>query len=136
VPFQSHQGSEDNRIVYSCDGEVWNRITEPVYFSTNGGTYTFTETFPCNQDQIATFFPFSHQRMADYIEWISLSEWASLTFLGSSPQGKDIDVVTITNMEIAAENKDEIYIIGRQHTAETASSHMLEGIIDFLISDD
>ena len=32
--------------------------------------------------------------------------------------------------------KKVIYIVGRQHAAETSSSHMLEGLINFLISDE
>jgi hypothetical protein len=51
-------------------------------------------------------------------------------------QGREINLLTITNPAISADAKDEIYIIGRQHAAETASSYMLKGMIDFLISDD
>jgi len=74
--------------------------------------------------------------MHDYVDTISSSQWATETVLGSSEQGRDIDLLTITNTSIPIANKKIIYIIGRQHSAETASSHMLKGMIDFLISSD
>ena len=135
VPFLSHQGSEENQIVYSCDGETWNRLTQHIYSSANGGTYTVTETFPCDEVQISTFFPFSYQRMQDIVHAAGMSQWATSEFLGYSLQGLFIDQLTITNPAIASEDKDHIYIIGRQHAAETSSSHMLAGMIEFLLSD-
>ncbi|MCP4263658.1 MAG: hypothetical protein GY774_40045, partial [Planctomycetes bacterium] len=136
VPFLAHQGTEENQMVHSCDGETWNRFIQHTYTSDNGGTYTITETFLCDEVQIATFFPFSYQRMQDFIDTVTLSEWTTRTVLGSSLQGRAIDLLTITNPGVPAGNKEQIYIIGRQHAAETASSHMLKGMIDFLISDD
>lgn len=136
VPFLAHQGPEENQMVYSCDGETWNRLSQHTYSSAVGGTYTVTETFLCDEVQIATFFPFSYQRMQDLIDAAAASQWATTELLGYSLQGLDIDLLTITNPAIPSEDKQRIYIIGRQHAAETASSHMLKGMIEFLLSAD
>jgi hypothetical protein len=135
VPFLAQQG-QDRQIVYSCDGETWNRFTQYAYSTANAGTYTINQTFVCDEVQIATFFPFSYVRMQDFIDTVSLSEWATQTLLGSSLQGRDIDLITITNTGIPASTKKHIYIVGRHHAAETSSSHMLEGLINFMISSD
>ena len=37
--------------------------------------YTFTETFACDEVQVATFFPFSYSKMQDFIDTASASEW-------------------------------------------------------------
>ncbi len=132
VPFLKSTTNEA-QLVYSCDGENWNRLTNHSYL---GGTYTFSETFTCDEPQIATFFPFSYTRMRHFVDIVSTSEWVNRAFLGSSEQGRDIDLLTITNPAIPTTLKKIVYIIGRQHAGETASSHMLEGLIDFLISDD
>jgi len=134
VPFLADPSGE-NQIIYSCDGINWNRLTPHSYSSDSGGTYTFTKTFPCDEAQIATFFPFSSENMSSYADMVNSSQWADKTILGSSYQGRDIDLLTITNTAIPVSNKKIIYIVGRQHSAETSSSHMLEGMIDFLISD-
>jgi len=124
---------EEAQMVYSCDGENWDRMTNHSY---SANTYTFRETFTCDEVQIATFFPFSYTKMSDFVDSVSSSPWADKDFLGCSEQGRDIDLLTITNTAIPIEDKKIIYIIGRQHAAETASSHMLEGMINFLISND
>ncbi|MCP4413023.1 MAG: hypothetical protein GY808_10735, partial [Gammaproteobacteria bacterium] len=116
----------------SYNGDDWYRLTNNSYDS---GTYTITETFTQDTVQIATFFPFSYQKMHDYVDLIETSEWATESILGSSHQGRDIDLLTITNTSVPSANKKIICIVGRQHSAETSSSHMLKGLIDFLISD-
>jgi hypothetical protein len=127
--------THEAQMVYSCDGENWNRITSHSY---SGGTYTFSKTFTCSGPQIATFFPFSYTRMQNFVNAVAViaSAWVQKSILGSSEQGRNIDLLTITNPAVPLENKKVIYIIGRQHAAETSSSHMLEGLINFLISDD
>jgi hypothetical protein len=120
-------------MVYSCDGENWNRITNHSYSSP---TYTFTQNFTCSEPQIATFYPFSYTRMQSFVNAVGVSEWADTAVLGSSAQGRNIDLLTITNPDFPVAEKKVIYIVGRQHAAETSSSHMLEGLINFLISDE
>ncbi len=126
---------QESQMVYTCDGLDWERLTDYSY-AAGTGTYTFTQTFPCDSAQIATFFPFSYGYMHDYVDFVSTSQWATETVLGQSEQGRDIDLLTISNTAIPAGDKTDIYIIGRQHSGEIASSHMLEGMIDFLISGD
>lgn len=132
VPFLSNTEHEV-QMIYRCDGENWDRLTHHSY---EVGTYLFWETFTCDVVQIATFFPFSSTKMSDFVDAVSASPWAEKAVLGSSEQGRDIDLLTITNTAIPIEDKEIVYIIGRQHAAETASSHMVEGMINFLISND
>jgi hypothetical protein len=134
VPFlYNDDPSGEVQMVYSYDGENWSRLTNHSYLSP---VYTVTQTFTQNNVQIATFFPFSYEKMSNFVDTVSGSQWATETVLGSSHQLRDIDLLTITNTAIPIGNKNVIYIISRQHAAETAGSHMLEGLIDFLISDD
>jgi len=135
VKFLAEQ-THENQMVYSCDGENWHRLVQHSYSPADGGTYTFIQTFPCDEPQIATFFPFAYQTMQDYLDTVGGSMWATKTSLGSSSQERSLDLLTITNTAMPSTNKKTIYIIGRQHAAETSSSHMLEGMVDFLVSGD
>jgi Cytosolic carboxypeptidase N-terminal domain len=47
--------TNEAQLVYSFDGENWNRLAHHSY---SGETYTFSETFTCDEPQIATFFPY------------------------------------------------------------------------------
>ena len=60
----------------------------------------------------------------------------TVELLGTSEQGRDIELLTITNDASSDPDKEDIFIIGRQHAAESGSSYMIQGLIDFLISDD
>ena len=130
VPFLTNTVHEV-QIVYSYDGTNWSRFTNHTY---TAGTYKFWKNFTANQVQIATFFPFSYSTMQEYLETVNASQFAVKTVLGKSTQNRDIDLLTITNPGISNATKKVVYIIGRQHSAETTSSHMLKGMIDFLIS--
>jgi uncharacterized repeat protein (TIGR02543 family) len=131
VPFLSTT-SEEAQMVYSYDGIDWSRFTNHSYSS---GIYTFSTTFTNNQVYVATFFPFSYTEMQSYTNTVDASPWAVKSILGSSEQSREISLLKITNSSIPDADKKVIYIIGRQHSAETCSSHMLKGLIDFLISD-
>jgi len=130
VPFLANTGHEV-QMVYSYDGMNWSRFTNHTYAA---GIYRFWKNFTANQVQIATFFPFSYTEMHNYLETTNASQFAVKTVLGKSTQNRDIDLLTITNPSISNATKKIVYIIGRQHSAETTSSHMLKGMIDFLIS--
>ncbi len=132
VPFLSEPNREA-QLVYSYDGETWQRITDHALA---GNTYSFVETFTSDTVRIATFFPFSANEMSDLVDDAALSPWATKLVLGASHHGRDIDLLTITNPLIPDAQKRVIYIVGRQHAAETSSSHMLQGLIEFLIADD
>ncbi len=132
VPFLADTAHE-SQMVYTCDGANWNRITNHSY---SVPMYEFTQTFTCDEAQIATFFPFSFTKMSDFVDTVSTSPWVDAQVLGVSEQGRDLDLLVITDPAIPTEDKTVIYIIGRQHAAETADSHMLEGMIEFLISSD
>jgi hypothetical protein len=131
IPFL--QDTDHNpQLVYSYDGITWNRLTNHTY---SAGVYTFWKNFTENEVQIATFFPFSYTAMQDYLETVNASQWAIKTTLGKSQQNRNISLLTITNPIVPNSTKKTIYIVGRQHASETASSHMLQGLINFLISD-
>jgi hypothetical protein len=131
VPFLSTL-SQEAQMVYSYDGENWFRFTNHSY---SDGTYTFAGTFTNNEVYVATFFPFSYTEMQGYTNTVDASPWGVKSILGSSEQDREISLLKITNPSIPDNDKKVIYIIGRQHSAETCSSHMLRGMIDFLISE-
>jgi len=130
VPFLSDT-THTVHLVYSYNGIQWNRLTN---YSYTAGTYTFWKNFSENDAQIATFFPFNYTDMQNYLQIVNTSQWAEISILGTSTQNRNISLLTITNLGVANNTKKIVYIIGRQHSAETSSSHMLQGFIDFLIS--
>jgi hypothetical protein len=132
APFLS-DAKQEAQLLYCEGGDLWQRFEEHESVE---GIYSFTQAFTGNEVRIATFFPFSAERMDRFVDAAGRSPWATKRVLGRSHGGREIDLLTITNPRIAPERKKVIYILGRQHAAETCSSHMLEGMIDFLLSED
>jgi len=132
ITFLSETGKNDAHLVYSCDGATWNRITTHSYASP---TFTFTKNFECDEPQIAMFFPFSYTEMQNYLDSIDENQYVQRSSLGLSQEGRNLDLVVITNKSVPLANKKIIYIMGRIHSAETINSFMIEGMIDFLLSD-
>jgi hypothetical protein len=54
--------------------------------------------------------------------------------VGLTLGSNEVDLLEITNSEILNRNRKAVWILARQHPGETTSGFMLEGIIDFLLS--
>lgn len=132
VPFLAAL-PRDRQLVYSYDGETWLRIPN---YSYAGGIYSFTQSFTEDAVFIATFFPFSSERMSDRVDAAATTPWATKTVLGQSHQGRDVDLLTITDPAVPDAGKQTIYIVSRQHAAESAASWSLDAMIEYLVSDD
>jgi hypothetical protein len=125
---------DESQLVTSCDGERWERITEHSYDEREGGTYRFTHRFDCDRPRVATFFPSSWEDLDRWTRIKGKHPHASLSILGQSAQGRDLYELKITNPELPDAGKRTVFVLGRQHAAETAGSHQLTGMVDFLLS--
>lgn len=54
--------------------------------------------------------------------------------LCTSSMGSQIHMLHITNFAQKKDPKQLIYVIGRQHPGETPASFIVEGLINFLLS--
>ena len=138
VEGNSFFGEQDHdvQMVWSCDAESWLRLEEHAYRPDDGGTYVVTQAFSCDPVTVATFFPFSVATMEAWLDQVVEHADVSLSTLGSSEQGRDIRMLAVTNGALPDEGKRSVFVVGRQHAAETAGSHQLAGLVDFLLSGD
>jgi hypothetical protein len=125
---------EENQVVYSCDGSTWARITDHSTSPLAGGTHRFEQAFDCDSPRVATFFPYPWEQLDRWTRTTGKDPRASLSILGQSAQGRDIHELTITNPAVPDAGKPTVFILGRQHAGETAGSHQLTGLVDFLLS--
>ena len=57
------------------------------------------------------------------------SPYLNIYSLGITPQGQNLTVFNITDPSVDDEGKKKVYIIAQQHSGETASSYVAEGLI-------
>jgi hypothetical protein len=148
-------GSEtlaEHQMVYSFDQKRW------AYFDCNelrdDGTFAFSNDAPFAEDEVFVAYglPYPYQRVVDHTERISSSPWIHPTasgnralVVGRSPGGiDDIDRkirprniygYRISDDGVAA-TKVKVVLVSGVHANESLASYVLEGLVDFVLSDD
>ncbi|WP_432798958.1 M14 family zinc carboxypeptidase [Poriferisphaera sp. WC338] len=142
----------DHQMVYSYDQNNW------FYFDNNGrdgsGGYEFSNNTNFTQDNVyvAYAFPYSYGRAAQHTASIKNNPYVHATnssnsnlIIGQSPGGiddigrtiapRDMFGYKITDTSSSAPKK-KIVLASGLHANEVLGNHTLEGMIDFLLSDD
>ena len=143
---------EEHAMVYSYDKVDWH-FFENNNRDQNQGTYTFSKNGAFTEEQVYVAYgiPYPYQRTVAHTASIASSPWVSSTssananlIIGQSPGGiddlgrniapRDMHAFHITDPNYAGP-KSKIVLLGGVHSQETLANYMLEGLIDFLISD-
>lgn len=122
--------------VYSYDQEVWYRMAESEVSRLGDTRMQFVRSFEQPTVWIASFYPYTHTDLQDYLDRITDDTDVRLEAIGETREGRDIEMLTITDVGMADTDKSRIWLHARSHPAENGSSFLLEGLIDFLLSED
>jgi hypothetical protein len=143
----------DHKMVYSYDQQNWTFFDNNQL---NGGEdkFEFSNDTAFTQDSVYVAYglPYPYQQTVDHTASIASSPWVSPTpsgngtlVVGQSPGGTDDIGRTIAPRNLygfkitdsaAAGPKKKIVLAGGVHANETVGNWTLEGLIDFLVSDD
>jgi hypothetical protein len=150
--FATGGGSLNNhRMMYSYDQTNW------FFFDNNNRsspTYSFHNNSAFSQDTVYVAYgpPYPYQRVVDHTNSISTRPWVTPTtsgggtlVIGQSPGGTDDIGRSITPKNLygykitdpaATGPKEKIVLLSGVHANETLGNFTLEGLIDFLVSDE
>lgn len=117
-------GWKDYRCVASYDRQNWFRIAGTRY---EDGQLVVEHTPERDSLYYAYFEPYSHERHLDLLARVELSPYARVRNLGSSVDGRDIDLVTVGR---EAPGRVPVWIIARQHPGETMAEWFVEGLLE------
>ena len=120
-------GWKDYRCVASYDRQNWFRIAGTRY---EDGQLVVEHTPERDSLYYAYFEPYSHERHLDLLARVELSPYARVRNLGSSVDGRDIDLVTVGR---EAPGRVPVWIIARQHPGETMAEWFVEGLLERLL---
>lgn len=123
-----HYGWADYQAVVSDDREHWYRV--PTCYV--DGVLTLRFTAASDSVWVAYFEPYPEQRHHDVLARAARHARVSLSSLGTSVQGREIDLLQVGE---AGDGKKAIWIVARQHPGETMAEWCAEGLLLRLLDD-
>ncbi len=120
-------GWPDYRCVASYDRQNWFRIAGTRY---ENGELIVEHTPERDSIYYAYFEPYSHERHLDLRARAELSPYARVRNLGSTVDGRDLDLVVVGR---DAPGRVPVWIIARQHPGETMAEWFVEGLLERLL---
>ena len=127
--------SDYTQPVFSYDQQNWIRIQEVAYDSA-ARRLTFSQNFDSEPVWIAYAHPYPYNRLKSFLSTIKNHDLVTVESVAKTKENRDIELVTITDTETGDENKKTIFLIAMQHSGEDAGAYYMEGIINFLLSED
>jgi murein tripeptide amidase MpaA len=118
-------GWQDYRAVASYDRENWFRVETEF----DGKVMTIKHTPETNSVYYAYFEPYSWERHLSMLGNVEQSELVSVEDLGSTVDGRDINVVVVGDPAA----KKKVWIIARQHPGESMAEWVVEGTLNALL---
>ena len=78
---------------------------------------------------------YTYQRYEEYVNSIANHPLIEHKILGKSVEGRDIRFLTITDPSVPDSIKRSVWLLYRQHCDEYNTSYIMEGMINYLLSD-
>ncbi|MDO8768374.1 MAG: M14-type cytosolic carboxypeptidase [Burkholderiaceae bacterium] len=128
------KGWDGYRVVASYDRQLWFRIDTRF----DGQVMTARLTPDTNSVYFAYFEPYSYERHLDLLGSAAESEHVQVEFLGHTLDGRDLNLLRITDASAATAlaQKKNIWLIARQHPGETMAEWFVEGFLERLLDVD
>lgn len=128
------KGWEGYQVLASHDREHWFRID-----TSYDGEVLCARTTPQNNAMYFAYFePYSFERHLDLLGAASASPGVSLHRLGPTVQGRDMQLLRISDPHSpwATQDKKNVWLIARQHPGETMAHWFAEGFLERLLDAD
>jgi len=121
--------------VYSEDGRTWRHFPAMEW---NDAAKEATLHFHAEGDTlwIAHIPPYTHGDLLHLLGEIDRSPHARIEVIGKTVQGRDLHLVTVTDLSVPDDAKKVVWLQARQHAWEAGTSQVLEGALRFVTSDD
>ncbi|MDA3905146.1 MAG: M14-type cytosolic carboxypeptidase [Bacteroidales bacterium] len=123
------EGWIDYQAVASYDRITWFRV--PTSYDEKKLTIEFMPEY--NSIYFAYFAPYSHDQHLNLLSTAQMSPNAFLVNIGTTVQGRDLDMLVIGNEEDHI--KKRIWIIARQHPGESMAEWFIEGFLNRILDD-
>ncbi len=119
--------------VYSYDQEEWLRFSEDEVGQGEENELVINKRFLNTNVWIARFYPYTFTMLETYINSLDNGSNIIIETPGYSQNGKPIYLIKLTDSDYPALNKKRVFMHARTHPAETPSSFLIEGMVNYLL---
>ncbi len=125
-------GWQGKQPVATADGgATWSRIADA---ESTGGFFTFRYRPGTDADRVALTLPYTFSRWLDYRSAIVGDQRVrSAETIGRSLGGNPLHMLEVTSPLGSDQDKALVWAVARQHPGEPEGSHMMEGLINWLL---
>lgn len=120
------KGWENYKAVVSQDTMEWRRVTTAY----DGQHLTIETELPETSIYVAYFAPYSSERHQMLIAGAQNYEHSSVSVLGQTLDGRDLDLITIGE---PGPDKHTVWVTARQHPGETMAEWWMEGFLERML---
>lgn len=133
--FVAHKGERyrNNRPVYSYDNREWTNF-ETADWLQQDSTMRLRLRATGRSVWIARQPPYTTAHLATLLDGISKQPHLHRETVGETVDGRPMQLVTITDPKSAEAGKKVIWVMARQHSWESGTSWVAEGMLRFLVS--
>ncbi|KAF0176981.1 MAG: peptidase M14 carboxypeptidase A [Limisphaerales bacterium] len=123
------------RPVFSYDGETWQHTDAVAWDDVKKES---TLKFKPGRDTVwlAHIPPYPHARLLKLLGEVETSPHARVEVIGKTALGRDLHLVTVTDFTRPDAAKQVVWLQARQHAWEAGTSHVMEGALRFVTSDE
>ena len=135
--YRQHNGAglRNMRPVYSYDDRTWHHFDASEWNET-ASTIRIRLKPTANRVWIARQPPYTDQHLKRLLDSVRQHPHFREAIVGKTVEGRPILLLTITNPEVADSSKKVIWLMARQHSWESGTSWVAEGVLRFLLSND
>jgi hypothetical protein len=125
----------DIRPVYSYDQKTWKHF-DAMQWDEAKKEATIRFRGEADVIWIAHVPPYTPSDLRRLLEDVRRSPHALVEVIGKTVQGRDIPLVTVTDLAVPDSGKHVVWLQARQHAWEAGTSYAMEGALRFITSDD
>jgi hypothetical protein len=122
----------DTPPLVTGDGSTWRHLD---HIEIHGDEATIRFTPDSDQFWVSHLEPYTASRLDRYLAQIAGSAHLKDYVFGKSVEGRDLHVLTITEVAPSNSSARTVWLMCRQHAWETGTSFVAEGAIRWLLSD-
>ena len=143
ITLENRVHSNYSLPVYSYDQKIWHRMREEevtLLSKKENGNQThpivMEKQFARPTVWLARFYPYTYSRLIHFKRQYQNNPHLQVEELGCSPGSLPIELFTISEISKQHQPTHRVFIQTRSHPGETGSSFVLEGLINYLLSND